>query len=466
MIRLLALSSYVYQSAAAIVLIFATSHLLAPSEYAHFSLTIAASQLLCVFAFEWLQLAGVRFLAASQFDDAARQRGSLVAAALISALALLAAATIAVAVGLPRDAAKFAIVLALLQGFTELAFTIIRVDGRLGTAGLLLTLRATLLLAGAAAGALLGGSSHAAMLGSSLGYAVSLGTGLLVFRVVLRAGTRIEIVSDLRAFARYGLLAAGASVVHLAVPVSIRFLVVGGLAADAAAGFSIAIDLLQRPFAVLVAAIHSVNYPDVVYQFERGSARASREETAHLFDFLACSTAVMLGGVIGFLPDAARIFVPNNIIGPFLGVAPAAAMFYFAHVHLQSTLAVVPHLQKSALRLLVIALCQFTVVSALSATALRLGYTPADVMWSAAGATATIGILACRPTLAFAAYPTPSLLVVAALAALVIASLSVVGSVTPTWLAAKVAIAGLTTAIVALRGDFVGLHRGEKRASP
>src|SRR5258708_9097688 len=88
MIRLLALVSYVYQSAAAIILIFAISHVLPPADYTSFSLVLASSQLLSVLMFEWLQLAGLRFLAAAKGEDAAGLRWSLFAAGFLGTLAL------------------------------------------------------------------------------------------------------------------------------------------------------------------------------------------------------------------------------------------------------------------------------------------------------------------------------------------------------------------------------------------
>src|SRR5260221_11995747 len=110
MIRLLALVSYIYQSAAAIVLIFAISHLLLPADYTNFSLALASSQLLCVLMFEWLQLAGLRFLAAAKGDDAARLRWSLFAAGLLSALALV---SIGGAASLASTLARSVVVLGL-----------------------------------------------------------------------------------------------------------------------------------------------------------------------------------------------------------------------------------------------------------------------------------------------------------------------------------------------------------------
>jgi predicted membrane channel-forming protein YqfA (hemolysin III family) len=99
MISLLAFGSYIYQSASAIILIFAVSHILSPAQYTSFSLALATSQLFCVFVFEWLQLAGVRFLAAASGEEAARLRFSLFSAGLLSALVLLLVGGVAYTVG-------------------------------------------------------------------------------------------------------------------------------------------------------------------------------------------------------------------------------------------------------------------------------------------------------------------------------------------------------------------------------
>src|SRR4051812_26894623 len=149
MTRLLAIAGYFYQSAAAVILIFAISHLLAAADYTNFSLALASSQLLCVLTFEWLQLAGLRFLAAAKGNDAARLRWSLFAAGLLSAGALVAIGGGAlVTSGLAPDVIVLGLSIAVLQGFTDLYFLSVRLSDRLGTASLLLALRATALLGG------------------------------------------------------------------------------------------------------------------------------------------------------------------------------------------------------------------------------------------------------------------------------------------------------------------------------
>lgn len=459
MIRLLALVSYVYQSAAAIVLIFAISHILHPADYTSFSLALASSQLLCVLMFEWLQLAGLRFLAAAKGEDAARLRWSLFAAGLLSALALV---SIGGAASLASTFAPRVVVLglavAVLQGITDLYFMAIRLSDRLGAAALLLVLRASLLLAGAVAGADLYGTAEATLFGIAFGHATALVAGLIAHRTPLRKVPRRTMLADWANFSRYGMLAAGASVIHLSVPVMIRFIVIGRLgAAGAGAGFSMALDLLQRPFWVLIAAIHTVNYPDVVDHFEHGTDREAKRSTARMFDFVICATAVMLGGLIGFLPDAGRLFVPPDILESFLAVAPAAAIFYFLHTHLQATLAIIPHLQKSATRLVIVAACQLLMVSVFSTLAVAAGLSPSAVIAGASIATAIVILFDSGPTIRFGAVPRWPLLTAATVAAILIGSLSILPSQPFVWLAGKMALSAIATALIAWWGDFLML---------
>src|SRR6186713_2467539 len=167
MTRLFALVGVVYQSAAAIILIFLLGRVLSPLAYATFSLTLASSQLLSVLMFEWLQLAGVRFLAAASDEDAARLRSSLFGAALLSALVLLVIGglTASIAAPISTSVGFLGLALAVAQGATDLHFMVVRVSHRLGAAAFLLILRATLMVGGATAGAWFYGTADAALLG-------------------------------------------------------------------------------------------------------------------------------------------------------------------------------------------------------------------------------------------------------------------------------------------------------------
>lgn len=461
MTRLLAMAGYVYQSAAAIVLIFAISHLLPAADYTNFSLAMASSQLLCVLMFEWLQLAGLRFLAAAAENEAARLRWSLFAAGLSSAGALVLVGSCAsMASALPAGIITLGLGISVLQGLTDLYFLSVRLSDRLGVASSLLALRATALLAGAAAGGAISGTAEAALLGIASGHMLGLLAGLVTYRTPLERASLQAMLTDWKDFSRYGMLAAGASVIHLSVPVLLRVIVIGRLGATGAgAGFSIALDLLQRPFWVLNAAIHTVSYPEVVHDFEHGSGAKSVQSARRMFEFMICTTLVLLGGLIGFLPDAARILVPRASLDGFLATAPTVAAFYFLHTHLQATVAVVPHLEKLATRLVVVAACQLAIVAAVALAAVWAGLSPRQAVGCASLATLATILVALGPTLRFEAFPRWPLVAQALVAAVLIGSLGAMPTEPAAWLAGKIVIAAIATAVIGWRGDFLMLAR-------
>lgn len=461
MTRLFAIAGYVYQSAAAIVLIFAISHLLPAADYTNFSLAMASSQWLCVLMFEWLQLAGLRFLAAAKESDAARLRWSIFAAGLLSAIALVVVGSCASFIsGLAPDIVALGLSVAVLQGLTDLYFLSVRLSDRLGTASSLLALRATALLGGAVAGAMMSGTAGATLLGIASGHLLGFIAGLIVYRTPVERVSLSKTLADWRDFSRYGMLAAGASVIHLSVPVLLRIIVIGRLGATGAgAGFSIALDLLQRPFWVLNAAIHTVSYPEVVKDFEHGSVATSVRSARRMFEFMICTTLVLLGGLVGFIPDAARILVPRESVSGFLETAPAVAAFYFLHTHLQATIAVVPHLEKLATRLVAVAAGQLAIVVAFSLIAVSAGLPPRGAVACASVATLATILVALGPTLRFEAFPRWHLVIQALAAAILIGSLGSMPTEPATWLAGKIAVAAIATAAVGWRGDFLMLAR-------
>jgi O-antigen/teichoic acid export membrane protein len=457
MIRLLAVAGYVYQSLVAIALIFAISHLLPAADYTNFSLVLASGQLLCVLMFEWLQLAGLRFLAAARGAEAARLRTSLLTAGLLSAITLVAIGSGASLLSsLAPHLVRIGLGIAVLQGVSDLYFMTVRLSDRLGVASMLMALRTTALLVGAVTGALVAGTAQATLLGVAAGHATALLVGVIVHRITLQAVSPQTMLTHWREFCSYGMLVAGAAVIHISVPLMIRFIVIRSLGATGAgAGFSIAIDLLQRPFGVLNAAIHTVSYPDVVQDFEHGSNQSSRRSTGRMFDFMICATLVLLGGLIGFIPDVARLLVPQQSLDGFLATAPIVALFYFLHTHLQATVAVVPHLEKRALRLVIVAAGQTASIVAASAIASVLGVTPTGIVACASVATALVILLALVPTIQFRAALRWPLAIEAAMAATLIGLLALLPSLSPYWLAGKIFLAAAAVAIVAWRGDFL-----------
>jgi O-antigen/teichoic acid export membrane protein len=458
MLRLLALGSYFYQSLVAILLILALSHLLEPASYTTYSLTVAVSQLAAVVAFEWLQLAGQRFLSSSQGDETPRLQSSLFNALALSIAALIAvAALVSLSGSVPRSLIGITLAVTIMQGTVDLHYMMIRVSGRLSSASVLMISRATFVLVGATIGAKLHGTAEAALVGILAGHGLGLALGSLVDRTLLNWSPQLARKADLSAFARYGMLASGASVVHLSAPILIRFMIVGrfGVSSSASAGFSMAIDLLQRPFSVLLSAIHTISYPDVVLRYDTGTRKEAQQAAAELFELAFCSTALMLGGLIAFIPDAARLFVPPALIASFLAATPSVAVFYFLHTHLQATLALVPHLQKAALRLILIAAGQLALISAFVMASSLASAAPTTALAGAALATALVMLAACGPTVRFAAYPRPSLVLFTAVGSAIIGGLAALPSEPLLWLVGKILVAAAVTLAIVWFGDFL-----------
>ena len=458
MLRFLAIASYVYQSAAAILLIFTVSHVLQTADYTAFSLALATSQFLSVLAFEWLQLAGVRFLASAEGLQAAEIKSALFTALALSAAVLFIVGTIAGFLKhIPMEMVTLGLAIAIVQEITDLHFMMIRVSGRLGLLTMLMIARATTLFVVAVAGALKFGSAEGTLLGMLAGQTAGLFLGSIRDLSLREWKPRRTQREYLGKFCQYGMRAAAASVIHLSIPVMIRMIVIGrlGEAGAASAGFSMALDILQRPYTVLVSAIHTVTYPDVVASFDRSSEAEARRAAARLFEFVICTTIVMLGGLIAFLPDAAQLFVPLALQSSFLAVAPAATTFFFLHTHLQATLAVVPHLRKAATRLIIVAGAQLVLTSVLVSSLVAVGMPPTSALWGAACATGLTIIAASGPTARFGAHPRVPLVAAAVAAGLTIGALVALPSYPLVWLAGKAAVAGIIVTLIAWQGGFL-----------
>ncbi len=269
--------------------------------------------------------------------------------------------------------------------------------------------------------------------------------------------------ADLARFSRYGMPAAAASVTHLTVPVAIRYLVVSWYAGDPAvtAAASLALDLLQRPFSVLVAAIHVVHYPEVVAAHDRAAPGEARAATAHLLEFILCASAIMLGGLVAFLPEAAHLLVTAGWQADFVRVGVGATAFFFLHTQIQTTLAVVPQLQERTVRLIAVAAGQLAAVAILVLSGVRLGASPRDALLLAAAGTALVCLCAAGPTRAYGAVPKGFVAGASVLGAALIGATALHADAGLVWLGARIALSAAVVAGIAWAGDFLQM-RGER----
>lgn len=458
MTRLFIMAGYFYQSLAAVALIFLMGHALDGPRYTAFSLAMATSQLVSVLAFEWLQISGMRFLAGAQETERPRWQTAIYLAFGLSALALVLVASAAQTVWpLFGSMAGLVVALALAQGLTDLLLTIIRANGAALSSALLQIIRATCLLIAATAAAWRYGTAEAALGGMLTGQLIGAAAALFAGRALLRPAPRRSGWRDLATIARYGLAASGASVLHMAASLAVRFLIVRelGIESARAAGFSIAFDLLQRPFSVLAAALHMVAYPEVVAAYERGSKAEARRATARLFELYLCPTMVLLAALVALLPHIAFLLVPGPLLEGFLAAAPAICLFAFANLHLQMTGAVVPHLLMRTPRLIVVAAGQFVAVVGIVATVVKAGGTSTTALLLASIATLLWLMAMGLPTWRFGARPRPWLLIASAVGGLAVVTLGWLPLDGASLFAIKLGALAALSAALADAGDFL-----------
>lgn len=462
MTRLFILSGYFYQSLVAIALIFLIGHAVDGASYTAFSLASATSQFVSVLAFEWLQIAGMRFLAGADETERPRWRKVIyLAFGLSGFLLLLVAVTAQMVWPLLGPMAGLVVALALAQGAADLLLTVIRAEGGALRSALLQIIRSSCVLAAASIGAWHLGTAEAALTGMLLGQIAGGAAALFTARNMLGVAQHTPALRDLATIARYGLAASVASVLHMSASLAVRFLIVRalGVSSAGAAGFSIAFDLLQRPFSVLVAALHMAAYPEVVASYERGSAQESRIATARLIELYLCPTIVLLASLVAVLPHIAFLLVPPALLEGFLASAAAICAFAFANVHLQMTAAIVPHLLMRTPRLIIVATGQLLAVSGLVAIVLKAGGSAAMALVLASLATLLWMLTMAGPTWRFGARPRLWLLLASAVGSLGVIALDGLPFQGQGLLASKLAAIAALSAAIAYFGGFL-------RASP
>jgi hypothetical protein len=130
----------------------------------------------------------------------------------------------------------------------------------------------------------------------------------------------------------------------------------------------------------------------------------------------------MFAGLIAFLPECAHWILMPALADSVLVVAPAATLFYFLHTHLQATMAVVLHLQKSVVRLCVVAGSQAILVAVLLLTGKLMRFSPPQQLFVSAVCTFVILLAAIGPTRRFGAYPRLTVVFAASAAAVAVSA--------------------------------------------
>jgi hypothetical protein len=392
--KVLALAAYAFQAVATLGLVFGLGHVLSAAHYGPYSLAVATAQTASVLAFEWIRLAAVRFCSGVEGEEA-RRRLATIQTAFVCLAALAALVTLGLwAWGPSSDFTLISgLFIALLSAATDLHLVFLRASGSFQRFAGLQCSRAALLFGTTMLMAAWTGSAQGALGGMALGY----GLATLNFMRVdagwwrWRPG-RVDgaLLGDM---ARYGLMASAASTLYMQVPLLLRWTGEHRLGAAPFAALSLAMDILQKPMAMVTSAIGGILTPAVIAQFEQ-SPDARSKPLGRLYEAQIWAVVLMGGGILAFMPELCAWMVKPAWRADVLAFTPAILVTFAAHTLLQTTVSIAGHLLKLGTRLIAHALLELAMVG----LALALGTLAWPGHWmTLVAVSATLAMLAGLP---------------------------------------------------------------------
>lgn len=322
MAKIVALAAYFYQAAVAFGLLIAVAHLLTPADYAAYSLFISISQFAAIFCFEWVRFACSRFYPGQGAGSEALERKALsVEFAACSAICLIAASA-SIFFSVPTEIAVLGGLVAIFQGGSDLHLTMLRFRQEFRIFSRLQGSRATILAVGTLAGAAVAPTFTCTVIGLMAGYLAYGLLALFLTRNSLREAARFEPPLVRKHFV-YGSVAASASVIGLLTPLGLKAILTAVLGAGAAAGALLALDLLQRPFVLIVSALQAIQYPDVVSTYDReGATPTFSRQLGEYYSLLTGLTLMTAAGIFALLQPVGQFVIAVGLREGFLAAAP------------------------------------------------------------------------------------------------------------------------------------------------
>jgi len=325
MAKLFAFGAYFYQALLGFGLLMVVARLLSADDYAGYSLFIGTTQFGAIACFEWLRFACSRFYPGLDADTEKAQRKTLLVEALGGTVVCLIGGAAGIAFGVPPLLAAIGGAVAACQGGSDLHLSVVRFARRFGTFSWLNGIRASVLAIGTIGGALADRSVIGATGGLLAGYLVYGAVAAFGDRSAYPRGGRWS-ATILREHARYGGVSAGMSVLALLSPLGLKFILTSALGPTAAAGVLLALDLLQRPFTMVVSALQAIEYPDVVEAFDRKAADLP-DRLGQFYALLVTLSLVAAAGVFVILQPVAAYVVSPDLRPTFLISAPLVTIF-------------------------------------------------------------------------------------------------------------------------------------------
>ncbi|CAH1648078.1 Oligosaccharide flippase family protein [Hyphomicrobiales bacterium] len=443
MAKLVALAAYLYQAVLAFGLLIVLSHLLPPGEYAAYSLFASIAQFGAIAFFEWVRFACSRFYPGPDGASEASERGTITAEFVASAVACVVAGLFATIWGAPLWVGLAGAGAAVLIAAGELHLTMLRFRLAFGLFSRLQGVRASLLAAATVGGAFISADFAHVVLGILFGNVLYCLIAFAAARQVLGWSVRADLGAVRRHLA-YGGVSAGASVAGLLGPLGLKAILVAAFGATPAAGALLALDLLQRPFILIVSSLQAIRYPDLVALYDRsGAGDALKQELGRYYALLACLTLIGGALLLAVMEWAAGFVVPRDLQGAFLRTAPAFTVMALIRALVQTLLPTPAHLLRRLRAIAGLAAldCVLMCAGAFIAMGLLPGSDTAIALGAAAGA--GLAMLAGLPLLRLLPFAMPWRPVALAGAALLAALLIKIGLSGNVLLSTAVALAAV-----------------------
>jgi len=420
--QIVALGAYVYQAVLALGLLLLVSRVLPAQDFTHYSLFVTISQFGSIAAFEWLRFSCSRFYPGS--NETAQRSVILYAFAACAGLCLLAGGGVAVSGMVSVGIAIGGALVAIFQGGTELHLTMLRFRQDFRRFSILQAARASSLAVGTVAGAFLHPTLTGTVAGMLAGY---LAYGMLArlaggsFVTGLERPQRRLLMKHLT----YGGVSAGASVAGILAPLGLKALLTAVIGSQGAAGALLALDLLQRPFVMVVSALQAIRYPEIVAAYDREpGSQAFRAQLGGYYGQLANCSVVTAAAILCLLAPAAVWLVKAELRESFLLAAPAVTILALLMAWVQTLLPTPAHLMQRLRPIIGLAVADAALLNLGSLSGWSLsGGSLSGLLWGGA-AGAAVAVMLGTPLLLSMPFRWRGLSLASALAALAIAMLA------------------------------------------
>ncbi|OCO98106.1 MULTISPECIES: hypothetical protein [unclassified Ensifer] len=373
MAKIIALGAYFYQAVIAFGLLIVVAHWLAPADYASYSLFISICQFAAIAAFEWVRFACTRFYPGPDAASEAAERRTILVETVACAALCLVAAGASLLFGVPPVVALVGGLVSIAQGGSDLHLTMLRFRQDFRAFSVLQGSRATILATGTLAGALVSPGFLPTVTGLLAGYAAY---GLLAYFLSHRTATSPAVALDrarVRKHLVYGSVSAGAATAAMFAPLALKAILTSALGTTGAAGALLALDLLQRPFVLIVSALQAIQYPEIVAAHDRGEDRASlRRQLGQYYALLTSFALMMAAGIFAVLLPATWLVISPELQEGFLATAPAIIVLSLVRTLTQIMSPTPLHLKQRLALILLLAVVDCVLLSLGALIALEL----------------------------------------------------------------------------------------------